>query len=156
MELNLEWHQPFELLDGSRDGLIYRIDEFEHIPAAPGVYVFARNHGDVIAPLYIGRALDLSVRIGQQLNNLRLMRGLFRAPSGHRLLCIGELETRPGQQLDRALPVVESALINAALAEGYELLNIQGTNSLVHTIVSHGNREATCWFEREIHLRRGA
>jgi hypothetical protein len=155
MELRLDWLQPFNLLDGFRDNLIYGVDGCDQMPAVPGIYVFAHNHGDVIAPLYIGRALNLSVRISQQLNNLRLMNGLHRAPSGYRILCIAELETRRGQQVDRALAVVESALINAALADGYELLNIQGTNSLVQTITSRGNREARRWLQREIHLRRG-
>ena len=156
MELRLHWHQPFDLYNGSRHGLIYDVDEFEHIPDGPGVYVFARSHGEVLAPLYIGRALSVSGRITQQLNNLRLMNGLRRAPAGYRTLCVAELLTRPGQQVDHALNVVESALINAALADGYELLNVQGTNSLVHTISSRGNRDATRWFAREMHLRRGA
>ena len=157
MNIQIDWLQPFDLLDGHRDGLIYGIHNEDQIPDSPGVYVFARVHGRAVSPLYIGRAANLCRRIGQQLNNLRLMRGIEQAPSGTRTLHVGELMLRPGQRLSSVLKVTESALINAALAEGFEILNISGTNTLVHTIGSKGSREAREWLpSKEIHLRRGA
>jgi hypothetical protein len=157
MNIQIDWLQPFDLFDGHREGLIYGIRDEDQLPDSPGVYVFARVHGRAIFPLYIGRAANLCKRLGQQLNNLRLMRGIQQAPTGTRTLYIGELILRPGQRLASVLRVTESALINAALAEGFDILNIAGTNTLVHTIGSKGNREARDWLpNQDIHLRRGA
>jgi hypothetical protein len=157
MDIHIDWLQPFDLVDGSRDGVIYAVDDEDAIPDTPGVYVFARVHGDVVEPLYVGRATNLTRRIGQQLNNLRLMRGIEEAPAGYRTLYVGEIQFRQGQRQGSVLRVAESALINAALAEGCDLLNIAGTNTLVHTIESTGNREARRWLpSTQIHLRRGA
>ena len=154
MDLTLEWYEPFDLKDGSRQNLIYSLDDsdLQYLPEAPGVYVFARQHGAVTAPLYIGRAENLAARIMQQLNNVRLMNGLRAAQSGYRMLLVGEFQARQGQQVDRALALIESALIRYALAEGYELLNLKGTKTRVHTIASAGNRVARSWLRRNIQV----
>jgi hypothetical protein len=135
MELNLIWYTPLPLRDGYRENLIYTVRE-EQIPNVPGVYIFARKHGKSMEPLYVGRANDLQTRIIQQLNNTRLMKGIENAAAGRRRLLLAELVTKPGQQLDKALKIVESAFIKHYLAEGYELLNIQGTQLRIHEIVS--------------------
>jgi len=57
------------------------------------------------------------------------MRGIEYAPIGQRVLCVGELLTRPGQKASTALGIIESALINAAMADCFELLNIKGTKT---------------------------
>lgn len=157
MNIDVEWLEPFDLRDGHREGLIYAVEDFDDIPETAGIYVFARLYGKAVSPLYIGRAEDLSRRVDQQLNNVRLMRGIEVAQAGNRVLYVGEIAFRSGQRTGAVLKVVESALINAALAEGFELLNIRGTNSLVHTIESRRNREACRWMpSKTIHLRRGS
>jgi hypothetical protein len=146
MDIRLRWHEPLYL--EQEGALIYHIDEddWDYIPDKPGVYIFARMHGQAIAPLYIGKATSLSERICQQLNNnVRLMRGLQDAPSGYRVLLLGELLPRPGQRIASILGLAEASLIRSALVEGFELLNIQGTRTPVHTLTSSGNREARDW-----------
>ena len=146
MDIRLKWLEPLDLIDGSRDALIYDVDGWDYIPDEPGVYIFARMHGDSVAPLYIGRATSLSTRIEQQLyNNVRLMTGLKNAAAGYRVLLVGQLQTQRGQRLQTVLQMVESALIRSALVEGFELLNVQGTRTPVHTITSSGNRDARAW-----------
>lgn len=135
MDLTLSWCKPLPLRDGYRENLIYTIYE-EKIPNVPGIYVFARKHGKFMEPLYVGKANNLQVRISQQLNNARLMKGIENASAGHRILLLGELFLKPGQQLDKALKIAESAFIKHYLAEGYELLNIQGKQLRRHGIVS--------------------
>jgi hypothetical protein len=39
MKLNLEWGRPIPLKDGSRQNLIYAVDQ-NKLPKATGVYVF--------------------------------------------------------------------------------------------------------------------
>jgi hypothetical protein len=156
VDLQLEWHEPFDLVNGQRYGYTYFVEELDELPDAPGVYVFARQHGQLVAPLYVGRAQSISKRVMQQLNNARLMNGIKRAQSGYRLLLVGELIPKPGQQLDRALDIIEAALIRYALAEGFELLNKQGTRIYRHTLRSSGSREATGWLSRCMNLGPGA
>lgn len=67
------------------------------------------------------------------------MRGIEEAPAGGRILLVGELKLRGGQRADRVLDIVESALIERAIVEGYELLNVRGTKTPVHRICSVGN-----------------
>jgi hypothetical protein len=152
VDLQLDWHDPFDIVNGQRWGYTYFVPDVDDLPDAPGVYVFARQHGRMVAPLYVGRAQSISKRVMQQLNNVRLMNGIKKAPSGYRLLLVGELITRPGQQLDRALDIIEAALIRYALAEGFELLNKQGTRIYRHTLKSRGSRDATDWLSRNMNL----
>jgi hypothetical protein len=157
LNLQLEWLAPFDLIDGSRSNLIYDIEHLDQIPEKAGVYVFARVHGKAVAPLYIGRAENLQRRIGQQLNNVRLMRGIENAQAGYRTLHVARFIARPSQYAPRMIKTIEAALISTALVEGFELLNISGTKTLIHTITSSGNREARRWLpENTIGLRRGA
>ncbi|HUO44801.1 MAG TPA: GIY-YIG nuclease family protein [Burkholderiales bacterium] len=160
MDIQLRWLEPLDLIDGTRDGLIYNIhdDDWDCIPDAPGIYVFARAHGDSIVPLYIGRTTSLSDRIwGHLNNNLRLMRGLEDAAAGYRVLLLAPILSRPGQQIARILELVESALIRTALVEGYELLNVQGTRTPVHKITFSGNRGARSWLpSRQVLLQSDA
>lgn len=145
MDLEVRWVGPYDLADGKRDGLIYKVPQLEHITTSAGVYVFARVHGKSVFPLYIGKAANLRRRIGQHLNNVRLMRGLEEAPAGYRTLHVGEFLPKGGQVAEKAIRIIESALIRAALAEGYDILNVKGTQTLVHTISSRGSREARRW-----------
>ena len=155
MDLDLKWLAPFGLIDGTRNGLIYDLEDLNEVPESPGVYVFARIHGQTVSPLYIGKAENIFRRIEQQLNNVRLMRGLEDAEAGSRTLHVAEFIAKKGQDSRKAINIIESALISAALVEGYELINIKGTKTPVHTITSTGNREARRWLpENTIKLRR--
>lgn len=155
MDLRVRWLEPFYLIDGAHDRLIYDIEDFDEIPESAGVYVFARAYGKTVSPLYIGRAENLSKRIEQQLNNVRLMNGIRGSQAGYRTVYIGEFISKGGQNAGTALRIIESALISTALVDGFNLLNVQGTKTLAHAIASSGNREARSWLpDNTIKLRR--
>ena len=139
MDIRVVWQQPIPLRDGSAEGLIYACEDPALIPNRPGVYVFARRHGDSVSPLYIGQAENVAKRIPQQLNNVKLMKGIENAPTGERILLVAELALKPGQQAARVLEVVENALIEYALSNEFEILNKQGTHTPVHAIAFEGN-----------------
>lgn len=143
MDSHIYWHRPFDLVDGSNENLIFTIDDLDGIPGAPGIYIFARQHGQAVSPLYIGQARSLRARIEQQLRtNVRLMRGIETAPAGYRILLVGELITKRGQRLSKALNTIESTFIRYFLAEGCSLLNVNGTRTPVDRISFEGSRIA--------------
>lgn len=143
MDLELRWKAPIELIDGSADNLIYSVSDLTSIAESPGIYVFARFYGESVVPLYIGQAINLRTRIWQQLStNVRLMNSIRNAQAGYRKLLIGEFIAKRAQNTKKALSIIESALINAAMVEGDELLNIRGTKAPVHAINCSGNRES--------------
>lgn len=155
MDIEVQWATPIELVDGQRFGLIYAVAEIGLIPETPGVYVFGRQFGDSVSPLYIGQAQRLRQRIDQQLNNVRLMKGLEAAASGARILLYGELLLKRGQRLPRVLNVVEAALIEYALTAEHQLLNKQGTKTPVHTLAFRGNRASRQVAPLRMNVRAG-
>jgi hypothetical protein len=62
------------------------------------------------------------------------MRHIENGPRGTRMLIIGEYQSRPGQLSEQAIGIVEKALIERALTEGYELLNKAGTKTPTHEV----------------------
>ena len=56
--------------------------------------------------------------------------------SGGRFVLAGRLVMKPGQQLEKCLPLVERVLIRHFLSEGHDLVNIQGTHLSRHEVVS--------------------
>lgn len=50
----------------------------------------------------------------------------------------GRIVTKPGQQLEKCLTVIERALIRYVLSEGHDLVNKQGTRFLGHEVPSSG------------------
>ena len=155
MDLEIRWHKAFDLKESKKSEFIYEVNDFEAIPNSPGIYYFARAYADSISPLYIGQAINLQQRVKQQLNSLKLMRGIQHAPSGDRLLFVAEFIPKPGQSTKKALSVIESALISTALVEGFELINVHGKKKEAHSIASRGNLEARSWLpENVIRLRR--
>jgi hypothetical protein len=142
MDLDLFWHPPVELHDGRKDRLILTCD-LERIPEESGVYAFCRVFGEKIEPLYIGRGSNLRSRIkGHFKSSVRLMQQITSAKIGQRVVLLGEWKPKPGQKEDKALKIIEAALIKYAIAEGHDLFNVQGTKRPVHTINSSGNRAA--------------
>jgi hypothetical protein len=145
MDIQTVWQRPKPLMSGEKPDQIYSLAEGDALPDTPGVYVFARAHGAKVFPLYIGKALNLRRRVEQQLNNVKLMLSLQKAQTGRRVLLVGELVPKGGQVVGKVLRIAETALIRAALAEGHDILNVQGTNYLVHTVECKGNRNARLW-----------
>jgi hypothetical protein len=136
----LDWYVPQEMRDGSHVNMIYVINNIDSIPNDVGVYVFCRQHGENVSPLYIGKALNLRVRIGQQLNNCRLMNCIFNAPAGSRHVHFAVLRRKKNLKRAEAVKVVERGLIRAAMSEGHELFNVHGTKPRYETISSFGAR----------------
>jgi hypothetical protein len=135
MDLHLEWGQPVPLRRAPGN-TIYSID-LAGIPKSPGIYVFFRTHGTSVSVLYVGKADNLKNRIKGQLNAVRLMRGIENAPTGARCVVYGEFKPRPGQRSDsNCLRLIERGLIRYYLAQGNELLNIQGSRIQKHSLTS--------------------
>lgn len=135
MELKISWNSPLQLRYQPDENALYGI-ELEGIPEQPGIYLFLREWGGVHHVLYVGKANKLKTRVSQQLNNMKLMRGIEKASSGARLLTVGRYNPNKGAKLKVMLPMIERALIRHYLDLGHSLLNIQGTNIVKHTISS--------------------
>lgn len=104
------------------------------IPKSPGIYVFYRKHGASFQVFYVGKALNLRVRLKGQLNNLKLMNGIKSAANGARLLAYGEVVLKPGQRASSVIHAAEKLLIRHFVDEGHELLNIQGVKIRLQTL----------------------
>jgi hypothetical protein len=136
MALNISatWRQPVALAL-ARSGLIYECPEIENVPQTPGVYIFGRRFDKSIEPLYVGRATNLQNRLWQHLEgNVKLMMGLKEAQIGERFFMCCEVNAKKGQNIEKVLEILETALITHLLSEGYELLQTMGTKPPYHTI----------------------
>jgi hypothetical protein len=138
MKLEIKWYKPLKLKDGSIDSLIYKVDGLDEWIGCAGVYMFCRKYGDNICPLYIGKAESLGARIKQHLNSIKLMKGIENSQNGGKVLIFGELLIKSGQEKKKSITLIEKALIEHALSEGFELLNIQGTKTPTHSIEFSG------------------
>lgn len=155
MHIELRWRPLLRLRSGVSKNLLFDLKELEELPKSPGIYVFGRKiRGKQFAPVYIGQATRLRVRIRSQLNNLKLMMALKSAPGRRSFLAVGELIPKSGQGPAQALKVAEKTLIEYALADGYEIVNIQGTKRPHHTISSGGRREARVWLPRTMTVEK--
>lgn len=133
MKITLEWRAPIAL---TRDrAAIFAVD-LHKVPDAPGIYVFGRRWGTSFEALYVGKADRLRGRVGHQLNNLRLMTHIRDAKDGKRVLMVGTIKTRGGQQVSKCLTLAERALIRYFMSEGDDLVNVQGTLLRRHEISS--------------------
>ena len=137
MKLFVEWSRLVSLRDAARQNLIYSV-VLDKLPGVPGVYVFGRRWGNQFGALYVGKATGIRARVKNQLNNLRLMQHLKNAKAGKRIVLAGRIITKPGQQMDRCLPLIERALIRYFLSEGHDLVNKQGTRLRRHELSSSG------------------
>lgn len=130
MKLNLRWNKSIEI-----GKFPYNVP-LENIPKSAGIYIFLRMHGTSMEALYVGKANNLRARIKQQLNNLSLMNGIKSAQNGTRRLVYAEFSPRGGQQKSKAIPICEKTLIRYYLAQGHNLLNIQGSKLQFHELDS--------------------
>jgi len=138
MKLEVEWMRSILLRDARRDeNLIYNVT-LERLSSTAGIYIFGRRWGDQFEALYVGKANSIRPRVKGQLNNLRVMRHLQSAKTGKRVLLVGRVITKPGQQLEKCLLLVERALIRYFLSEGHDLVNMLGTRIRRHEVSSSG------------------
>jgi hypothetical protein len=153
MEIEIHWKMPLSLIDGTDEYRVYTPEDKSPMSDRPGVYVFARKHGHRTVPLYVGKANNLAVRVAQQLNNVKLMKGIENSPQGGRLLILGELHRKHGQNTQKVLRIAESALIEHSLSQGFDILNKQGKNRPAHSVCFVGNRQAKRYSGKEIKTR---
>lgn len=149
MKIELAWEAPLSLKPVNTGG--YKFEEIEEqLPASAGIYVFARKFGSSYSPIYIGKAQNLRTRLRAQFRSLPLMvkvknwnqvdaEDASLAVSGKRVLFIARL-TKPTTSIsiDKALGISERALIEHALTEGYNIVNIQMTKTRYDEVESIG------------------
>lgn len=153
MKLFVEWSRPVPLKDAARQNLIYSV-ALDKLPSASGVYVFGRRWGNQFEALYVGKANGIRSRVKNQTNNLRLMQHLKNAKAGKRIVLAGRIVTKPGQQLNKCLPLIERALIRYFLSEGHDLVNKQGTRLRRHELSSSG-RHPKRFFPTLMYVEKG-
>jgi hypothetical protein len=153
MKLQIEWDRPIHLKDVRKDGMIYDLDLEKIEIGTAGVYVFGRRWASQFEALYVGQANKIRGRIKNHLNDLRLMQYLQRAKTGKRLVLVGRINVKRGQQLNRCLRIAELALIRHFLSEGHDLVNRQGVRIQRHEIESSGQHPKR-FFPSPIYLER--
>jgi translation initiation factor IF-1 len=83
------------------------------------------------------------------------MKGIENAAIGHKILMVGELVMKGGQKVLQVLNVVESGLIELAVANGHDLLNKLGKKTRVHVIRSSpGNLASRQVAPQVMHVRK--
>jgi hypothetical protein len=154
MEISVFWHKPIRLEDGERNNLIYNIANLDRFEEVPGVYMFCRSYNGDISPLYIGKAINLASRIRQQFNTTKLMKAIENSQKGAKVLLVGEINCKPGQGPGKCIGIAEKALIEHALAQGYELINQKGTKTPYDEIEFTGNLAAKRFSRPFIYSRK--
>ena len=154
MPLNIEacWSKPVQLTVAPA-GAIYRCDDLELLPTTPGVYIFYRKHGDRFSPLYVGKTNNVRKRIVQHLDSVRLMTAIYESEAGGRYVICCEPWAKPRQDVAKVLSVLENALIDYFMAEGFELKQKQGTKRPNHQIRFTGNRTSEALVGRHMRVR---
>jgi len=154
MDITIFWHKPIRLEDGESNNLIYNIADLNEFEEVAGVYMFCRSYSDSLSPLYIGKAINLASRIRQQFNTTKLMKAIENSQKGTKVLVVGELKCKPGQGPGKCIGIVEKALIEHALAQGFELINQKGTKTPYHEIEFTGNLAAKKFSRPSIYSER--
>src|SRR5207248_2360632 len=126
---------PMTMRLKSRQDLAYAV-ALDNLPLEAGIYIFGRQWGRSFEALYVGKALNIRKRVNGQLNNLKLMQHVTNAKWGGRVVIAGLLIPKPGQKIERCLPILERTLIRFFLSEGHDLVNIQGTRLRRHAVES--------------------
>jgi hypothetical protein len=154
MELNIKWHKPIKLHNGSKENLIYRINDLSILSDIAGIYMFCRKYGKSLTPLYIGKAENIAMRIKQQLNSTKLMKGIENALNGEKVLLVGEFISKSGQNAKTSIAIIEKALIEHSLSMNYEILNVQGTKTQTHSIMFSGYSSAKALTGQSINVKK--
>ena len=153
MQIEATWSQPIYLKKCKPGGLIYEID-LDVLPTDPGVYVFCRNHGEKISPIYIGETLNLRSRTKSHLNSLPLMRAIENAATGKRFLIYCTVKAGSAAKAKKHVKVVEKALILHAQGEGHILFNKKGTKLPTDEISFTGNRTSEAIAPRSMLIKK--
>ncbi|MFA6290507.1 MAG: hypothetical protein WC637_01925 [Victivallales bacterium] len=139
MKIELNWSTPFILLDGSSSNMVYALPENNRISNTSGIYIFYRKYGEAISAVYIGKADNISQRVNQQFNNVRLMMAIKNSGAGSKHLIYGQLKAKQGQNVKRVIKLLERQFIAFAKLNGHNLVNIHGTKSSFHEVKNSGN-----------------
>ena len=153
MQIEATWSQPIYLKKCKPGGLIYEV-ELDVLPTEPGVYVFCRNHGERISPIYIGETLNLRARTKSHLNSLPLMRAIENAATGKRFLIYCTVKAGSAAKAKKHVKVVEKALILHAQGEGHILFNKKGTKLPTDEISFTGNRTSEAIAPRSMLIKK--
>jgi len=136
MDIELSWQKELPLKYNSKDDA-YDLD-LASISEVPGIYLFGRRHGKLFEALYVGKATNLRGRIKTQLNNHKLLKHVWNAKSGKRVVLLGEFKAKKNQTHAACLPISEKALIRYFVSKGHDLVNIQGVTLKHHGVSSTG------------------
>jgi hypothetical protein len=153
MKVQIEWLRPIQLKDARKDGMIYDLDLKKINTGTAGVYIFGRQWGRQFEALYVGQASKIRGRIKNHLNDLRLMQHLEGAKTGERLVLVGRIRVKRGQEMNRCLRVADLALIRHFFSRGDDLVNEHGTRLLRHELESSGQHPKR-FFPSNIYLER--
>jgi hypothetical protein len=105
--------------------------------------MFARIFDQETKLIYIGKALNLKGRVKHQLKSRDLRGKMKDKPGVSRVLFVGELQKwKDKKKVEKALRIVESALIVHALAHDHDLVNKQWTRIPTHKLTFKGNLAA--------------
>jgi len=136
MDIELSWQKELPLKYNWKDDA-YDVD-LNSISEVPGVYIFGRRHGKVFEALYVGKGKLLRTRIKTQLNNHKLLKHVWNAKTGNRVVLLGEFKAKQHQNDTTCLPIPEKALIRYFVSKGHDLVNIQGVMLKYHGVSSTG------------------
>jgi hypothetical protein len=153
MQIKASWSKPIPLTKCKPGGLIYELD-LEALPPEPGVYVFARQYGDNVTPIYIGETISVRERVKGHLKSLPLMRAIENASNGNRFLIFCTVKAGSQNKAKKHIKVVERALIFHAQSEGHELFNKKGTKLPTDSITLSGNRTSEAIAPRLMLIKR--
>jgi hypothetical protein len=147
MQIEARWKQEVALTPVKVGTELFNVN-IDLIPETSGIYVFMRRYEKKSYPIYIGQALNIRKRIVQQKNNLKLMLGISRHDKGAKSVLCCVIRFKPGQNKAKTLSILERAIIDHCLTQGYELLNKQGVRVKYETIKFKGNRTSEDLFGR--------
>jgi len=107
-----------------------------------------------VIPLYIGRSKNLYNRIWEHFETTTFMKQIAKSPRGEKVLIMGKYISKPGQSSERAIAIVEKALIAHALTEGHELLNKAGTKTPTHEVRFSGFNKAKQFSDGKMYVKK--
>lgn len=153
VKINAVWSRPLKLKKDKSGKFTYIID-LKCLPHAPGVYVFARQHGENIVPIYIGETVSVQGRVKNHLKSVPLMNAIERAPRGSRFLIYCTVQAGTVEKAKKHGKVIERALILHAQSQGHELFNRQGTKLPADEISFSGNRTSEAIAPRTMLIKK--
>jgi hypothetical protein len=133
MDITIAWKKRVPL---HSEGAGHYSINLEQLPAAGGVYVIARWHGQSFEALYVGRSANIRGRVKQHLDSVKQMDHLAQAGNGARVILAGVIAGKPGIAKRRQV-IAERALIQYFASRGDDLVNKKGMSLRQHQIKSN-------------------